>query len=139
MSRRRELQFKRLCEEAGEIERARESGNLDEVEALLNLLRARCLLEEMAGESDPHRIEALADYAPDPTEAVGHYRRAIVLSERRSEPTYTKRIWIAARLIELGDKATARSELMYGRAEAERLGGHDAVAYADELLGKLAI
>jgi hypothetical protein len=33
--------------EAGRIERAREEGNLDEVELLLNLLQARCVLEEM--------------------------------------------------------------------------------------------
>jgi hypothetical protein len=75
----------------------------------------------------------------DALEAVQLYRQAIALSERRLQPVYTKRIWLAARLIELGDKVGARTELIAGRAEAERLNGDGAVAYADELLAKLDV
>jgi len=121
------------------IERAREKGDLEQVEALLDLLRIQCSLGDITGEPDPHQLEALADYTPNASEAVPIYRRAIGLSERRSEPTYTKRIWMAARLVELGALAEARTQLIEGRAEAQRLKGGDAVAYADELLNKLAV
>jgi hypothetical protein len=98
MSRRRELQFKQLCEDACMIERAREAGDLEQVAALLELLRASCALADISGDPLPHQLEALADYTPDPLEAVHVYRRAIALNEQRQEPTYTKRIWMAARL-----------------------------------------
>jgi hypothetical protein len=137
MTSRRELQFK-LCEDARMIERAREAGDLDQVAALIELLRASCALAEISGAPDSHRLEALADYTPDPSEAVQLYRKAIALSERRNEPTYTKRIWMAARLMELDKNPEARQQIIAGRAEAERLRGEDAVAYADELLQKLA-
>jgi hypothetical protein len=139
MSRRRELQFKQLCELANMIEQARDDGRLDRVEAGLNLLRASYQLNRFTGNLNPHELEALADYTPDASEAVALYREAIALNERHQEPTYTQRIWMAARLIELGDNAEARRQLIAGRAEAERLRGNGAVAYADELLAKLAV
>jgi len=139
MSRSRELQFKQLCELANRIEQARDAGHIEQVAALLELLRAGCALREITGDVDSHELEALADYTPDASKAVSIYREAIALSERRHEPTYTKRIWMAARLVELGENAEARSQLIAGRAEAERLRGDGAVAYADELLAKLAV
>jgi hypothetical protein len=139
MSRRRELQFKRLSDLANMIEHAREAGDLKRVEACLELLRASCQLHRITGDMDSHELEALADYTPSASEAVALYREAIMLTERRQEPTYTKRIWMAARLMELGDDAEARRQLIAGRAEAERLRGDGAVAYADELLAKLAV
>jgi hypothetical protein len=96
-------------------------------------------LREITGDVDSHGLEALADYTPDASKAVSIYREAIALSERRHEPTYTKRIWMAARLVELGENVEARSQLIAGRAEAERLRGDGSVAYADELLAKLAV
>jgi len=139
MTRRRDLQFKQLCETAKRIEHAREAGRLEEVAALLELLGATCGLNQITGDIDSSEFEALADYTPNASKAVSIYREAIALSERRHEPTYTKRIWMAARLIELGDKVEARTQLIAGRAEAERLRGDGAVAYADELLAKLAV
>jgi hypothetical protein len=139
MSRRRELQFKKLCETARMIEDAREAGHIQQVEALLALLRAQCALQDVTGEIDTHELEALADYTPDAMEAINLYRKAIAWSEHRHEPTYTKRIWMAARLIELGDNSEARSQLIRGRVEAERLRGAGAMAYADELLARLTV
>jgi hypothetical protein len=46
---------------------------------------------------------------------------------------------MASRLIELGDLSEARSELVLGRAEAERLNDGHYVAMADELLAKVAL
>jgi hypothetical protein len=42
-------------------------------------------------------------------------------------------------LVELGRYTEARTELIAGRAEAERLHGEGAVAYADILLSRLAV
>jgi len=138
MNRRRELQYKQLCEQAQMIERAREAGNLDHVAALLELFRASCALSDIEGTTDSHQLEALADYTPDAAEAVQLYKRAMALSRRRQEPTFTKRIWMAARLMELGANAEARTQLIEGRAEAERLRADGAVAYADELLAQFS-
>jgi hypothetical protein len=139
MSRRRELQYKQLCEEARMIEQAREKGALNQVAALLELLRARCALNDVTGTPDVDLLEAVADYTPDAREAVTAYRRAIALSERRREPAYTKRIWMAARLVELGEYIEARTQLIAGRAEAARLRAEQAVAYADTLLAGLTV
>jgi hypothetical protein len=80
------------------------------------------LRQENLGEPEPFLTETLADYTEDAAEAVAQYRRALAQSVGCcDEPTHTKRICMASRLIELGDLDEARLELMLGRVEAERL------------------
>jgi hypothetical protein len=103
-------------------------------------LRAIYARQEGLGHPEPFLTEALADYTDDAAEAVALYRRALAQSTGYpDEPTHTKRICMASRLIELGDLAGARSELVLGRAEAERLSDRDYVEMADELLEKVAV
>jgi HD-GYP domain-containing protein (c-di-GMP phosphodiesterase class II) len=109
-------------------------------EAGVAQLRAIYARQEGLGQPEPFLTEALADYTDDAAEAVALYRRALAQSTGYpDEPTHTKRICLASRLIELGDLAGARSELTLGRAEAERLNDDYYVAMADELLGKVAV
>jgi hypothetical protein len=109
-------------------------------EAALAQLRAIYARQEALGQPEPCLTEALADYTDDAAEAVALYRRALAQSAGYpDEPTHTKRICLASRLIELGDLAGARSELALGRAEAQRLGDEDYVTMADEMLEKVAV
>ena len=92
-----------------------------------------------AGKPDPALTEALADYTDDAAEASALYRAAIAQCEKYpGEPTHTKRICLASRLMDLGDTAAARCELALGRGEAERLKDVEYVELADELLGQPA-
>jgi hypothetical protein len=103
-------------------------------------LRALYARQEALGKPDPALTEALADYTDDAAEAAALYRAAIAQSEAcPDEPTHTKRICLASRLIDLGDIAEARSELALGRADAERQKDAEYVELADELLSQLAI
>jgi hypothetical protein len=103
-------------------------------------LRAIYDRQERLGQPEPFLTEALADYTDDAAEAVELYRRALAQSNAHpDEPTHTKRICMASLLIELGNLAEARSELILGRAEAERLDDGPYVTMADELLAKLAV
>ena len=103
-------------------------------------LRALYARREALGKPDPALTEALADYTDDAGEAAALYRVAIAQSEAYpDEPTHTKRICLASRLIDLGKKAEARSELALGRAEAERLKDAEYVKFADNLLSQMAI
>lgn len=103
-------------------------------------LRALYARQEALGKPDPALTEALADYTDDTTEAAALYRIAIAQSASYpDEPTHTKRICLASRLIDLGDIAEARSELALGRADAERLKDAEYVKFADQLASQLAI
>jgi HD-GYP domain-containing protein (c-di-GMP phosphodiesterase class II) len=103
-------------------------------------LRALYARQEALGKANPALTEALADYTDDTAEAAALYRVAIAQSAAYpDEPTHTKRICLASRLIDLGSIAEARSELALGRADAERLKDADYVKFADELLSQLAI
>ncbi len=95
-------------------------------EAQVAQLRAIYERQEALGQPEPFLTEALAECIDD---ARGY----------PDEPTHTKRICMASQLIELGELAEARSELLLGRAEAERLNDGDYVALADELLAKAAV
>jgi HD-GYP domain-containing protein (c-di-GMP phosphodiesterase class II) len=109
-------------------------------EAAVAQLRAIYARQEGLGQPEPFLTEALADYTDDAAEAVALYRLALAQSTGYpDEPTHTKRICMASRLIDLGDLAGARSELVLGRAEAERLGDLNHVELADELLVKVAV
>jgi hypothetical protein len=105
--------------------------------AALGAIYAR---QEASGAPDPALTEAVADYTDDAEEAVRLYRLALAQSSGSpGEPTHTKRIDMAARLIEFGDLEAARTELIQGRAEAERLNDTFYVDFADEMLAKLAV
>jgi hypothetical protein len=102
-------------------------------------LHAVYVRQEELGKPDPALTEALADFTDDAAEAAALYRVAIAQCTAADEPTHTKRVCLAARLIELGDLSEARSELAQGRAEAERLNDAEYVNLAEELLSHLAI
>jgi hypothetical protein len=109
-------------------------------EAGLAQLRIIYARQESLGEPAPFLTEAIADYTDDPSEAASLYRRALMESVGYpDEPTHTKRICLAQRLIELGDLSGARSELVLGRVEAERLNDSDYVVMADELFAKVTV
>lgn len=102
-------------------------------------LRALYARQQTLGKPVPALTEALADYTDDAAEAAALYRVAITQSAAYlDEPTHTKRICLASRLIDLGDFTEARSELALGRAEAERVNDTEYVKYADNLLLQLA-
>jgi hypothetical protein len=117
-----------------------EEGNSQLEQAYIAHLRAIYARQEVLGQPDPFLTESVADYTDDASEAVRLYRLALAQSSANpDEPTHTKRIWLASRLVELGDLRGARTELIQGRAEAERLKDTDSLAMADELLSKLAV
>jgi HD-GYP domain-containing protein (c-di-GMP phosphodiesterase class II) len=102
-------------------------------------LRALYARREALGKPDPALTEALADYTDDAAESAALYRTAIAQSAAYpEEPTHTKRICLASRLLDLGDLTEARSELALGRAEAERLNDAEYIKFADNLLLRLA-
>jgi HD-GYP domain-containing protein (c-di-GMP phosphodiesterase class II) len=116
------------------------AGDTERFANALAALRALHVRQEALGKPEPALTEALADYTDDAAEAVTLYRAAIAQSVAYpDEPTHTKRICLASRLIDLGNIAEARSELALGRADAERLKDADYVKIADEALSQLAI
>lgn len=116
------------------------AGDTERFAKAFTALRALYARQEALGKADPALTEALADYTDDATEAAALYRAAIAQSASYpDQPTHTKRICLASRLIDLGDIAEARSELALGRAEAERLKDAEYVKLADQLLSRLAI
>ena len=116
------------------------AGDTERFAKALAALRALYARQQTLGEPDPALTEALADYTDDAGEAAALYRVAIAQSEAYSdEPTHTKRICLASRLIDLGEIVEARKELNLGRAEAERLKDAQYVKFADDLLSQLAI
>jgi HD-GYP domain-containing protein (c-di-GMP phosphodiesterase class II) len=116
------------------------AGDTERFAKALAALRALYARQEALGKPDPGLTEALADYTDDAAEAATLYRAAIAQSVAYpDEPTHTKRICLASRLIDLGNIAEARSELALGRADAERLKDADYVKLADKLLSQLAV
>jgi len=116
------------------------AGDTERFAKALTALRALYTRQEALGKPDPALTEALADYTDDAAEAAALYRVAIAQSASYpDEPTHTKRICLASRLIDLGNVAEARSELNLGRADAERLKDAEYVELADRLLSQLAI
>jgi HD-GYP domain-containing protein (c-di-GMP phosphodiesterase class II) len=116
------------------------AGDTERFAKAFTALRALYARQEALGKADPALTEALADYTDDATEAAALYRVAIAQSASYpDQPTHTKRICLASRLIDLGDIAEARSELALGRAEAERLKDAEYVKLADQLLSRVAI
>ena len=116
------------------------AGDTERFAKAFTALRALYARQEALGKAEPALTEALADYTDDATEAAALYRVAIAQSvSYPDQPTHTKRICLASRLIDLGDIAAARSELALGRSDAERLKDAEYVKLADRLLSQLAI
>lgn len=91
------------------------------------------------GRSHPFLTEALADYTHDVATSARYYELA--LDQARAfadEPTHTKMISLAERLIELGQLERAEAYLRDGRAEAVRRADTFWIQDADRLLHKLA-
>jgi hypothetical protein len=90
------------------------------------------------GQPDPFLTEVLADFTDDAAEAIALYRIALSQSDAYpDEPTHTKHICLASRLIEIGDFSGASSELIVGRAEAVRSNDSEYLALADDLLSQV--
>jgi hypothetical protein len=116
------------------------AGDTERFTKALAALRALYARQQTLGKPDPALSEAVADYTDDAAEAATLYRLAIAQSAAHpAEPTHTKRICLASRLIDLGELTEARAELTLGRADAERLKDAEYVKLADELLSQLAI
>ena len=85
----------------------------------------RGYFEEQAtlGRSHHFLTDAIADFTADPATAISYYQLA--LKQARTipgEPTHTKMISLAQRLVEVGRKEEAEAYARDGRAEALRRG-----------------
>ncbi len=122
------------------IKRCSDDGDTEKEAIYFGFLKSIYLRQELQGAPDPALTEAVADFTESAEEAVQYYRLALAQSVAfPDEPTYTKRICMASRLVELGQLTSARPELVLGRVEAERSRDAHYVQFADELLGKLAV
>lgn len=92
----------------------------------------------LLGRSHPFVTETLADYTDDLATSVRFY--ALALEQARAypdEPTHTKMISLAGRLIELGQLERAEAYVRDGRAEAVRCEDTHFIEEADRLLREL--
>jgi hypothetical protein len=93
-----------------------------------------------AGQSDPFLTEALADFIEDDTEAIRLYQLALAQCPTApGEPTHTKRVGLARRLLEAGRKADSCAELERARREAFAASDSDALAELEEIARRLAV
>jgi hypothetical protein len=107
--------------------------------ANMERLRAIYARQNALGQPNPLLTEILADFTDDAAEAVALYRIALAQSNAYpDQPTHTKRICLASRLIEIGDFSGATSELTAGRAEAARLNDSQYLTLADDLLSQVS-
>lgn len=114
------------------------AGDTKRFDTALAALRTLYARRETLGKPDPALTEALADYTDDAAESAALYRVAITqCGAYPDEPTHTKRICLASRLIDLGDLTEARSQLALGRGEAERLNDAEYIKFANDLLLRL--
>lgn len=102
-------------------------------------LRAYFDEQATAGRSHPFLTETVADYTRDSSEAIRLYQLALLQSrDIPDEPTHTKLIELAERLVECGQKEQAEACLRDGRAEAVDRGDNDWIEQANRLLHVLA-
>ena len=130
--------YERVHELAVAIVRASEAGDDGLDDSLCQTLRAYFDEQASSGRSHPFLTEAMADYTCDNAEAVRLYELA--LEQARAfpdEPTHTKMISLARRLIELGRREQAEAYLRDGRAEAVRRDDTYWIQDADTLLQQL--
>lgn len=93
----------------------------------------RALFQEHARQGNPHPFltETLADYTRDLKEAIALYRVALEQCVAfDEEPTHTKHISLAERLVEAGEVEGAREHLALGREAARRAGDKEAIDHA---------
>jgi len=127
--------YQRVHELAVDIVNATEAG--DETLCEAKKLALRGYFEERAylGLPHPFLTEALADYTDSAAEAVRLYELALRQArECPGEPTHTKMISLATRLVELGRIEQAEAYLRDGRAAADRAGDTDSVREVDDLI-----
>lgn len=90
------------------------------------------------GKSHPFVTEALADFTDDPAMAVHLYRAAIDQSKNvPAEPTHTKHLALANRLIDLGQIHEAQQHLATGMEQARRVDDSDSVEEAARIARRL--
>jgi hypothetical protein len=95
---------------------------------------------QVAGQSDPFLTEALADFVEEDTEAIRLYELALAQGATApGEPTHTKRVGLARRLLEAGRKVDSRAELERARREAFAASDTDALAELEEIARGLAV
>jgi hypothetical protein len=103
-------------------------------------LKALFNLRQDAGQPDPFLTEALADFVEDDTEAIRLYELALAQCPATpGEPTHTKRVGLARRLLGAGRKSDARAELERARREAFAASDTDALAELEEIAAGLAV
>jgi len=95
--------------------------------------------QTLLGRAHPFLTEALADYTDDVATSVRYYELALDQARALSdEPTHTKMISLAERLIELGQLERAEAYLRDGRIEAVRCDDAYWVQEANRLLQEWA-
>ena len=130
--------YERVHELAVAIVNASEAGDDGLDDSLCQTLRAYFDEQASSGRSHPFLTEAMADYTCDAAEAVRLY--VLALDQARAfpdEPTHTKMISLAQRLIEVGRTEQAESYLRDGRAEAVRRDDTFWIEDANRLLEQL--
>jgi hypothetical protein len=131
--------YGRVQELALAITNASEAGEVALNTALSQRLRVYFDTQAAGGRSHPFLTEAVADYTDDATEAARLYQLALAQAcAFPAEPTHTKMISLAERLIELGRRESAEEYLRDGRAEAVRRADTFWIEDADRLLQELA-
>lgn len=108
-------------------------------DSLCRTLRAYYDEQASLGRSHPFLTEVMADFTDDEAESVKLYELALKQAcAFPEEPTHTKMISLAQRLIELGRSEQAEAYLSDGRAEALRQGDTFWIEEADRVLQELA-
>jgi hypothetical protein len=130
--------YERVHELAVAIVNATVAGDNTLDESLRQTMRS--YFDELAcsDRSHPFLTEAMADHTHNPAEAARLYELA--LEQARAfpeEPTHTKMICLAERLVELGRSEQAKAYLRDGRTEAVRRNDTYWIQEADALLQKL--
>ncbi len=127
--------YERVHELAVAIVNASGAGDEALHDSLCQTLRAYYDEQAATGRSHPFLTEAMADYTGDAAEAARLYELALDQASAFSdEPTHTKMIALAGKLIELGRTEQAEAYLRDGRAEAVRRGDTFWIEDAERLL-----
>jgi hypothetical protein len=131
--------YERVHELALAITNASEAGDDALYVSRCQTLRAFYDEQTAAGRFHPFLTEATADYTDEPLEAVRLYELALEQSRMfPGEPTHTKLICLAEKLVELGRKEQAEAYLRDGRAEAVRHSDTFWIEEAERLLRELS-
>ena len=131
--------YERVRELALAITNASEAGGTTLQDSGYQSLLAYHEEQTRLGRSHPFLTEALADYTDDVATSARYYELALEQARAYSdEPTHTKMISLAERLIALGQLERAEAYLRDGRAEAVRRADTFWIEDADRLLHELA-